>query len=151
MGVGLSTIQRWVSQYRKEQRGFTPSATAITLEQQGIQALEKQVKQLQSDNQLPNKASVDSSEQRQQIAVKLKKAGNKVQQICRCLSLAPSMFYYRAKPQFINVEKVKLDAAIKQVHHDMDATYGKRRMLVELQSMGFDIGIHRVRTAMRRL
>ncbi len=83
--------------------------------------------------------------------MKLKKAGNNVQQICRCLSLAPSTFYYRAKPKVINVEKVKLDAAMKQVHHDMDATYGKRRMLVELQSMDFELGIHRVRTSMKRL
>ena len=57
MGVGLSTIQRWVSQYRKEQQGFTPKAVAISSEQQRIQALEKQIKQLQSDNQLLKKAS----------------------------------------------------------------------------------------------
>ena len=36
MGVGLSTIQRWVSQYRKEQQGFTPKALAISPEQQRI-------------------------------------------------------------------------------------------------------------------
>ena len=40
---------------------------------------------------------------------------------------------------------------MKQIHHDMDATYGKRRMLIELQAMGFDLGIHRVRTSMKRL
>jgi len=33
----------------------------------------------------------------------------------------------------------------------MDATYGKRRMLIELQAMGFSLGIHKVRTAMKRL
>ena len=57
MGVGLSSIQRWVSQYKKEQQGTTPAAAALTPEQQRIQALEKQVKQLQSDNQLLKKAS----------------------------------------------------------------------------------------------
>jgi putative transposase len=81
----------------------------------------------------------------------LKKAGNKVQQICRCLSISVSTFYYRSKPKGINAEQVKLEAAIKQVHVDMDATYGKRRMLIELQSMGFNLGIHKVRTAMKRL
>lgn len=40
---------------------------------------------------------------------------------------------------------------MKQIHVDMDATYGKRRMLTELQSMGFDLGIHKVRTSMKRL
>ena len=57
MDVGLSSIQRWVSQYRKEQRGITPKPGALTPEQMRIQALEKQVKQLQSDNQLLKKAS----------------------------------------------------------------------------------------------
>jgi len=40
---------------------------------------------------------------------------------------------------------------MKQIHTDMDATYGKRRMLVELQAMGFDLGIHKVRTSMKQL
>ena len=57
MDVGLSSIQRWVSQYRKEQRGITPKPSALTQEQIRIQELEKQVKQLKSDNQLLKKAS----------------------------------------------------------------------------------------------
>lgn len=57
MNVGLSSIQRWVSQYRKEQEGYTPKASALTPEQIRIQELEKQVKQLQSDNALLKKAS----------------------------------------------------------------------------------------------
>ena len=57
MSVGLSSIQGWVSQYRKEQKGYTPKASALTPEQIRIQELEKKVKQLQSDNQLLKKAS----------------------------------------------------------------------------------------------
>lgn len=57
MDVGLSSIQRWVSQYRKEQRGITPKPSVLTPEQIRIQELEKQVKQLKSDNQLLKKAS----------------------------------------------------------------------------------------------
>ncbi|GAA5113534.1 transposase [Orbus sasakiae] len=57
MGVSISSIQRWVTQYRKERQGITPKNSALTPEQKRIQALEKQVKQLQSDNQLLKKAS----------------------------------------------------------------------------------------------
>lgn len=44
-----------------------------------------------------------------------------------------------------------LKKAGNKVHVDMDATYGKRRMLIELQAMGFRLGIHKVRTTMKRL
>ena len=57
MDVSLSSMQRWVSQYRKEQKGITPKPSALTPEQIRIQELEKQVKQLKSDNQLLKKAS----------------------------------------------------------------------------------------------
>lgn len=40
---------------------------------------------------------------------------------------------------------------MKQVHADMDATYGKRRMLSELLDMGFKLGIDKVRRWMKRL
>ncbi|MBX9498542.1 transposase [Yersinia enterocolitica] len=60
MNIGLSTLQRWLRQYRGEIRGNTPIASAITPEQRRISELEKQVWQLQSDNDLLKKASVDS-------------------------------------------------------------------------------------------
>lgn len=57
MQVGLSTMQRWVGQYKQELRGVTPLAKAITPEQHRIQALESEVKQLRRDNDLLKKAS----------------------------------------------------------------------------------------------
>ncbi|KEY56644.1 transposase [Serratia sp. DD3] len=56
MNIGLSTLQRWLRQYRGEILGDTPIASAITPEQRRIQELEKQVRQLQSDNDLLKKA-----------------------------------------------------------------------------------------------
>ena len=57
MHVGLSTLQRWLGQYRNEMKGVTPAARAITPEQQRIQALEAENKQLKRDNDLLKKAS----------------------------------------------------------------------------------------------
>lgn len=57
MNVSISSIGRWVTQYRQERQGITPKSSALTAEQKRIPALEKQVKQLQSDNQLLKKAS----------------------------------------------------------------------------------------------
>lgn len=55
MNVDLSSIQRWETQYRQELSGITPKTTALTPDQLRIQKLEKQLKQLQSDNKLLKK------------------------------------------------------------------------------------------------
>lgn len=55
-----------------------------------------------------------------------------------------SPFYYRAKPKSICPKRVMLVS-------NMNATYGKVSMHGELQALGFDIGLHRVRKSMKRL
>ena len=57
MNVGLSTLQRWLRQYRQELQGVTPHARAITPEQLRLQALEAENRQLKRDNDLLKKAS----------------------------------------------------------------------------------------------
>lgn len=57
MNVGLSSMQRWLGQYRNEIKGITPAARAITPEQQRIQSLEAENKQLKRDCDLLKKAS----------------------------------------------------------------------------------------------
>ena len=57
MNVGLSTLQRWLRQYRNEIQGITPQSRALTPEQQHIQALEAENRQLMRDNDLLKKAS----------------------------------------------------------------------------------------------
>ena len=61
MPIGLSSMQRWVGQYKQELRGFTPPAKALTPEQQRIQALEAENRQLKRDNDLLKKASLPNS------------------------------------------------------------------------------------------
>ena len=57
MQVGLSSMQRWVGQYKQEIKGVTPLARAFTPEQQRIQALEAENRQHKRDNDLLKKAS----------------------------------------------------------------------------------------------
>ena len=64
MHVGLSSMQRWVGQYKQELRGVTPLAKALTPEQQRIQALEAENRQLKRDNDLLKKATGYSRGQR---------------------------------------------------------------------------------------
>ncbi|WP_041932849.1 MULTISPECIES: IS3 family transposase [Cycloclasticus] len=80
----------------------------------------------------------------------MKKAGFTVRDICRCFSLSRSVFYARAKMKPIRPQQVRLEAAVKHVHQEMDATYGSRRMMIELQDLGFNVGRYKVRSLMRK-
>jgi putative transposase len=51
----------------------------------------------------------------------------------------------------MEIEKIQLRAAIKHIHTEMDATYGSRRMVLELHEQGFHIGRYKVRHMMRTL
>ena len=57
MQVGLSSMLRWVGQYKQELRCISPQTRALTPEQQRIQALEAENRQLKRDYDLLKKAS----------------------------------------------------------------------------------------------
>ncbi len=81
----------------------------------------------------------------------LKKAGFKVTDICRNLKLQRSGFYRRSAQKPINVEEVKLKAKVHEIHHEMHATYGSRRMRAELNAQGYELGRFKVRRVMKDL
>nr|WP_237734005.1 IS3 family transposase [Serratia fonticola] len=81
----------------------------------------------------------------------MKKAGANIQQVCRCLSLTRSEFYARSRRSALKAEVLMLHAAAKHVHAEMDATYGSRRMYIELREQGFNVGRYRIRQIMKTL
>ena len=54
--------------------------------------------------------------------------------ICRNLGHARTTYYRRAIPKAIDANAVKLRAATRHIHADVHATYGSRRMCVELNA-----------------
>lgn len=57
MGVGYTAMRRWTKQLESERRGTTPTAKAITSEQQKIQGLEAEIKQIAWENDILKKAT----------------------------------------------------------------------------------------------
>lgn len=57
VGVGHSTMDKWVRQLRKERDGHTPKATAITPEQRRIKELEKRIRDIEEQNEILKKAT----------------------------------------------------------------------------------------------
>jgi putative transposase len=81
----------------------------------------------------------------------LKKAGFKVTDICRNLKLQRSGYYRRSVQKPIDAEEVMLKAKVQQIHHEMHATYGSRRMCAELNAQGYELGRYKVRRVMKNL
>lgn len=58
VGVGLSTMERWVSQLKKERQGITPThGKAMTPEQLRIQELEAKIRKVEREKEILKKAT----------------------------------------------------------------------------------------------
>lgn len=57
INVGHSSMDRWVSQLRKERNGETPRSSAMTPEHQRIKELEKQLRRIEEHNEILKKAT----------------------------------------------------------------------------------------------
>lgn len=57
VGVGPTALRRWVKQLKSERGGLTPSASAITPEQQRIQELEAKIKKIEWEKDILKKAT----------------------------------------------------------------------------------------------
>lgn len=57
MGVGYSTLGKWVRQLREERDGKSPQATPMTPEQREIRELKKQVERVELEKEILKKAS----------------------------------------------------------------------------------------------
>jgi len=57
MGVGKSTMDKWVRQLRAERDGKTPQATPMTPDQHRIRELEKKLRRIEEENQILKKAT----------------------------------------------------------------------------------------------
>lgn len=57
MGVGKSTMDKWVRQLREERDGKSPKATPMTPEQRKILELEKKIKRIEEEKEILKKAT----------------------------------------------------------------------------------------------
>lgn len=81
----------------------------------------------------------------------MKKAHN-VTRICAAFDIARSTLYDWEKRQHapLPAEKQRLLAEVRIIHQQTNASYGRRRMSLELRRRSFDIGPYQARTLMRQ-
>ncbi|HHZ69382.1 MAG TPA: transposase [Methylococcaceae bacterium] len=61
MGVGKSTMDKWVRQLKNKRNGVTSNATPLTPDQRKIGELEKRIKGIEMEEEILKKATVDST------------------------------------------------------------------------------------------
>ncbi|MFT5312067.1 MAG: transposase [Paraglaciecola sp.] len=57
MGVGYSTLSKWVKQLREERAGKTPAAMPMTPEQLEIRELKKRIERIEMEKEILKKAT----------------------------------------------------------------------------------------------
>ena len=57
MGVGKSTMDKWVRELRNERKGIGSSATPLTADQRKIRELEKRIKRVEMEKEILKKAT----------------------------------------------------------------------------------------------
>ena len=57
MGVGKSTMDKWVRQLRKERNGESPKASPMTPEQRKIRELEAKIRKIEREKDILKKAT----------------------------------------------------------------------------------------------
>ena len=57
MGVGHSTMDKWVRQLREERKGGMPSGSPMTPEQRRIRELERELKRVEEEKEILKKAT----------------------------------------------------------------------------------------------
>ena len=57
MGIGKSTMDKWVRQLREERSGVLPMTTAMTPEQRKIQELEAKIRKIEREKEILKKAT----------------------------------------------------------------------------------------------
>jgi hypothetical protein len=69
-------------------------------------------------------------------------------ELCQILDVPSSSYYYQAQEP--SLTELKLITQIKCITQETGNTYGKRRMQVELTSLGHDIGLYRTASLMKK-
>lgn len=83
---------------------------------------------------------------------RLKKASPRysVRKLCGLLDVNSSSYYHSLKPKLIDTSRLALIQLVQTIHHDIDKTYGKRRMHIELRARDYSIGLHKTASIMKQ-
>lgn len=75
--------------------------------------------------------------------------GYSLRKLCGLLNVNSSTYYHSVKPGQIDFTRSVLIQTVQTIDHDIDKTYGTRRMKVELNARGYSIGLYKTASIMK--
>jgi len=82
----------------------------------------------------------------------MKKANQnyKITELCTLFNVKLNTYYYHQQEKIITPEGIQLLAAIKAIAQETNDSYGRRRMNKALRQLGFQLGIYKTATSMKK-
>nr|WP_321460891.1 IS3 family transposase [uncultured Vibrio sp.] len=150
MNVGETALRRWVDQLKIERGGTTPTAKALTPEQQKIQELEARISRLEREKAIPKKGhrSLNVGRTRTFSLIDQLREHEPVKMLCVLFNVASSC-YYEFKQRKPDANRIRLSSRIKELFNMSRGAAGSRALVSMLRSENIDIGRFKVRKIMQ--
>ncbi|WP_232219893.1 IS3 family transposase [Pseudogulbenkiania sp. MAI-1] len=153
MELGETAVRRWLTQFDAEQAGQPGLGKPLTAEQQRIRQLEEENRRLRQDVEILKKAFGllrPGTEVSQRLVRQLQQEATPVRRVCRLLGISRSGYYDACQRSAREPATCALTVQVKAAFEASGATYGSRRLVIELAGKGMMIGRYRVRRLMRK-
>ncbi|WP_408068373.1 IS3 family transposase [Vibrio tritonius] len=129
MGVGKSTMDKWVRQLRQERDGVAPKSAPMTPEQIQIRELKKENARLREHNEILKKGygSGDVGLTEQFSIIEQLSLNYCVKKLCEVFNVHRSSYrYWRKRSKQLSPEQVKLQAMVREAHEASNGSAGAR-------------------------
>ncbi|MDO3385816.1 IS3 family transposase [Gilvimarinus sp. SDUM040013] len=154
MGVGLSTMDKWVRQLRLEREGGKPAATPMTPDQRRIRELERQIQRIEEEKDIFKKGyrSLDVGLTEQFSIIENLKKSYSVARVCEVFGVHRSSYkYWQAKPKTPSLEQVKLQSEVRLAHGLSQGSAGARTIASIVSARGLPLSRYRAGKLMKAL
>ncbi|WP_087465107.1 IS3 family transposase [Cellvibrio sp. PSBB006] len=154
MGVGLSTMDKWVKQLRAAPGGQPVKGAPVTPEQQRIRELEKKIKRIETENEIPKKGyrSLDVRLAEQFAIVEELKQSYSVKVLCNAFGIHRSSYrYWSKRPDDVDAETIHLMSEVRAVHAESNGSAGARTVANMVTTRGIPLSRYRAGKLMKKL
>ncbi|WP_408900178.1 IS3 family transposase [Photobacterium piscicola] len=154
MNVGKSTMDKWVRQLKDERGGMTPKATPMTPDQLKIRELEKKIKRIEMEKEIPKKSnrSFGLGLIQNFILVDELKAYYPVSILCHVFDIHRSSYkYWTKRPKTQSKEQVLLSSEVKAAHRASSGSAGARTIAGIVTTKGVPLSRYKATNIMKQL